>query len=180
MDRDDRTLEPDLADALRRLNDAAAVPPVDPSREAALMAAFDAAHVGRPARPRRDYWYLTGFAAAAAVLIAAGLPAIRTGRHVLPSGGTQVSHTPPPSSRGVQLEPPNEFVIVPGAADLPRMESGTLVRMDLPLSMLPSLGVMPSADLQVRLGKSRAMAVTADVIVAQDGLPRAVRLVTNP
>jgi hypothetical protein len=60
-------------------------------------------------------------------------------------------------------------VIVPGAAQLPPMESGTLVRMDLPVSMLPSLGVIPPAT-----GRT---AVKADVVVAQDGLPRAVRLV---
>jgi len=67
------------------------------------------------------------------------------------------------------LEPPNDFVIVPGADRLPRMESGSLVRMDLPVSMLPSLGVAPPAG--------RMTVVTADLIVAQDGLPRAVRLV---
>ena len=61
-------------------------------------------------------------------------------------------------------------MIVPGAAQLPRMESGTLVRMDVPVSMLPSLGVTPPPG--------QATTVTADFIVAQDGLPRAVRLVS--
>src|SRR6185295_19291535 len=42
MDRDDTTLERDLAQALRRLNAATPVPPPDRAREAALMAAFDA------------------------------------------------------------------------------------------------------------------------------------------
>jgi hypothetical protein len=49
------------------------------------------------------------------------------------------------------------------------MESGTLVRMDVPVAVLPSLGVTPPAG--------RATTVTADFIVAQDGLPRAVRVV---
>jgi hypothetical protein len=44
------------------------------------------------------------------------------------------------------------------------------VRMDVPVAMLPSLGVTPPAG--------RASVVTADFIVAQDGLPRAVRVVT--
>lgn len=81
-------------------------------------------------------------------------------------------HQPLSSSlRGAPLEtqPPNEFVIVPGAAALPPLESGELVRMELPVSMLPALGVVPPA--------SAAMRVKADLIVGQDGLPRAVRLV---
>ena len=61
------------------------------------------------------------------------------------------------------------FVPVPGAAMLPRMESGSLVRMNVPVSMLPSLGMMPPAG--------RVSSVKADLIVGQDGLPRAVRLV---
>jgi hypothetical protein len=74
------------------------------------------------------------------------------------------------SPRDVRLEPPAEFVVVPNADRLPRMESGTLVRMDVPVSMLPSLGVTPPPG--------HATVVKADVVVAQDGLPRAVRLVS--
>ena len=168
MERDDIRPEPDLADALRRLNAAAVVPPADPSRETALMAAFDAAHASQPAPHRRDYWHLAAFAAAAAVLIAVGIAPAPAGRQSPPSGGSTASHTPPPA-RDVRLEPPNEFTIVPGAAGLPAMESGTLVRMDVPVAMLPSLGLAPPAG--------RASIVKADFIVAQDGLPRAVRVV---
>ena len=172
MDRDDTSLEQPVADALRALKQAAVVPPADPAREAALLAAFDVALAERsgPAdgQARRDYWYLGVFAAAAALMIAIGVPAIRAGRHTRPPDGSQVSHPLP--SRGVQLAPPGEFVVVPGAAGLPPMESGTLVRMDVPVSMLPSLGVTPPPG--------QAKAVTADLVVAQDGLPRAVRLVS--
>jgi hypothetical protein len=145
------------------------VPPVDPAREAALLEAFDALRERRESKGRRDYWYLGALAAAAALLIAFGLPAARAGRHGPPPAGIQAMHTPP-ASRGVPSAPPPDFVIVPGAAELPRMESGTLVRMDVPVSMLPSLGVTPPPG--------QARAVTADFIVAQDGLPRAVRLVS--
>ena len=167
MDRDDSSLEQPVADALRALKQAAAVPPPDVAREAALLAAFDAASAPGAAR-RRDYWYLGTFAAAAALLMAIGLPAFRAGRHPLPSDGPPALHTPP--SRDVQLGAPGEFTIVPGAAGLPPIESGTLVRMDVPVSVLPSLGVTPPPG-QVK-------AVTADLVVAQDGLPRAVRLVS--
>ena len=155
----------DLALALRRLADASEPPPIDPRREAELMAAFDAA--ARSAPPiRRPYWGMAGLAAAAALLIAVGLAPARAGRH---------GSSSPPIVRGVQTETPglnnvpSEFVIVPGAAALPPMESGSLVRMDVPVSMLPSLGLTPPAG-------SGAM-VKADVIVGQDGLTRAVRLV---
>jgi len=176
MDRDDTRIERHVADALRRLNDAAVVPPVDDSREAALLAAFDAEH-GSPAvrarreskGRRRDHWHLAAFAAAAAVLIAVGIPPAAPGRHGDPSGGQMAPHTPPSSSRDVRLEPPSDFVIVPGTEGLPPMESGTLVRMDVPVAMLPAYGVTPPAG--------RSNVVTADFVVAQDGLPRAVRVV---
>jgi hypothetical protein len=160
-------MERNLADALRRLNDAAAPPSVDPSREAALLAAFDANR--RAPSTRRDHWYLGAFAAAAVLFLALALPA-PAGRHAIhPPDGTRASHTPP-SPRDVQLAASGEFTIVPGAAGLPPMESGTLVRMDLPVSMLPSLGVTPPPG--------QAAVVTADLVVAQDGMPRAVRVVS--
>jgi hypothetical protein len=49
------------------------------------------------------------------------------------------------------------------------MESGSLVRMDLPVSVLPSLGVTPPTG--------GATTVKADLVIGQDGLTRAVRLV---
>ena len=145
------------------------------------MAAFDAVQRAAPGgskRPalserseskRRDYWHLAAFAAAAAALIAIGVTPALTGRHGLPSGGATATHTPPPSARDARLEPPSEFVMVPGAAGLPPMESGTLVRIDVPVAMLASYGVAPPPG--------RGATVTADLVVAQDGLPRAVRLV---
>jgi hypothetical protein len=194
-DVDDRN----LALALRRLADAVVVPDADPGREAALMAAFDAAmirdaangrvvgsagtkatgstdaaHAGRAAGGGgRQYWYMAALAAAAAILIAVGLTPALTGRHGSPSGADRLMHKPLASTvRGVQPgpPPPGEFVIVPGAVGLPRMESGSLVRMDVPVSMLISLGVTPPPS-------NRTATVRADLIVAQDGLPRAIRLV---
>jgi hypothetical protein len=61
-------------------------------------------------------------------------------------------------------------VMVPGAAGLPAMESGSLVRMDVPVSMLPALGLTPPQA-------NRTTSVKADLIVGQDGLTRAARLV---
>ena len=149
--------EQELAKALRRLNDATVPPPVDPGREAALMAAFDAVHAA-PVRATRANWYMTALATAAAALIAF-LP---RAEHQAP--GTQ--HSTPGSQYPT---PSTEFIVVPGAANLPPMESGTLVRIDLPVSMLPSLGVTPPAG--------GGATVRADLVIGQDGLTRAVRLV---
>jgi hypothetical protein len=172
-DYNDNIDDLDLALALRRLADSTPVPPVDPAREAALMAAFDASIGGRAPGTRRavrPYWGMAGLATAAAFLIVVVLSPVRAGRHGTPPTGEQASYTSLPSSsnRGVQPEP-GEFFIVPGAAALPPMESGSLVRMDMPVSMLPSLGVTPPGG--------HATVVKADLIFGQDGLPRAVRLI---
>ena len=75
-------------------------------------------------------------------------------------------HTP---SRVVR---PSGFVALPGTAGLPEFESGTIVRVELPIASLPAYGVdiSPAANDQP---------VEADVLVGQDGQPRAIRLVTN-
>ena len=67
---------------------------------------------------------------------------------------------------------PSGFVALPGTAGLPQFESGTIVRIELPVASLPAYGVdiSPAADDQP---------VEADVLVGQDGQPRAIRLVAN-
>ena len=163
----------DLALALRRVDQAVVVPEADPAREAALMAAFDAARARRATVPsRRQYGYMAGLAAAAALLVAVGLGPALTGRHGSPPGADRRMHTPFASTfRDVQPGPqPGEFVMVPGASTLPAMESGSLVRMQISVAELPSLGLTPPQG-------NRTTSVQADVVVAQDGLPRAARLV---
>jgi len=68
----------------------------------------------------------------------------------------------------VRIEEPSEFVAWPGSTALPPLESGAFVRMDLPASVLPWLGMLPPAHTGV---------VQADVLVGQDGFARAIRLV---
>ncbi len=63
-----------------------------------------------------------------------------------------------------------EFVTVPGAAGLPDLESGSVVRIALPVAALPEYG------LDIVQGGSKTT-VDADVLVGQDGLARAIRLV---
>jgi hypothetical protein len=74
-----------------------------------------------------------------------------------------------PAARVVR---PAGFVALPGSAGLPEFESGTIVRLELSLASLPSYGV----DI-TRAGADRP--VEADVLVGQDGQPRAIRLVSS-
>lgn len=69
--------------------------------------------------------------------------------------------------------PLSGFVALPSAYGLPDMESASIIRVSLPLSALPTYGlsIMPDAS-----GDS----VEADLLVAQDGQPRAIRLVNEP
>jgi hypothetical protein len=70
----------------------------------------------------------------------------------------------------VPADAAGEFIELPTADRLPTFESGTIVRVELPVSSLPAYGlpIMPDAP---------RTPVTADVIVGQDGQPRAIRLV---
>ena len=130
------------------------VPPIDPEREQALLAAFDA-HWAQP-RPRSARWSLGAAAALAAAIV--GL------------NWLVVSNTP--GFDPVPAEPAFDmtgFVPWPGAEAWPRFESGSLVRVDLPVSALAALGLpAPSSTVSV---------VQADIVVGQDGFARAVRVV---
>jgi hypothetical protein len=67
---------------------------------------------------------------------------------------------------------PVGFVALPGAAGLPDFESGEIVRMELPLTSLPTYGIEILPDAQ-------GSPVEADLLVGQDGEARAIRLVTT-
>jgi len=86
-----------------------------------------------------------------------------------PQTGRQASAkdtVPPPPS--VSL---TGFVELPWTAGLPAFESGEIVRMEIPVASLPAYG------FDISRGSDRA--VEADVLVGQDGLARAMRLVSN-
>ncbi len=151
--------ESELPEQLRRIGRRTAVPPVDPEREARLLAAFDASQQVS-STSKRGIWWMTGLAAAASLLVAFAITSVR------------------PLQRGVVSDPVSlqspavafgEFVPWPGTSRLPPLESGELLRVQLPVSVLPSLGLIPPS--------TRATSVRADVLVGQDGLTRAVRLV---
>jgi hypothetical protein len=113
-------------------------------------------------------------AAGVAVVAATESPSsIRTG---MPERGTAAAVRPTPSvaRRPARRREPEEpspaiFVPLPGAAGLPRFESGSIVRVDLPLSSLAAYGV----DISAAGGTGP---VPTDVLVGQDGEARAIRL----
>ena len=148
--------EPAVVSALRRLAQDTNVPPVDPQAERVLLEAFDAAWQQKRTPARRRF---SRPAAAAALLALAATIAWMV--------ASRPARVPAPAPSAVPLAT-TEFVIWPGAAELPRFESGHLMRMELPVSALPSLGLVPPS--------SRVVVVQADVLVGQDGFPRAVRL----
>lgn len=156
--------------AVTALRQQAEVSPEDPAHLDALLAAFDAAKERSARVPRRDYWWMGALATAAAVMMATALGFSAIGRHGASSRHGRPRTQASTAHRVESPSVPGEFVIVPGAASLPPLESGSLVRMELPVSVLPSLGMTPPAT-------GHATEVTADIVVGQDGLPRAVRLV---
>jgi hypothetical protein len=77
--------------------------------------------------------------------------------------------TASPRTRGAEATPV-EFMRIPSAIGLPELESGTVLRMELPLAALPEYGLDIAPD-------AMRTSVEADVLVGQDGQPRAIRLV---
>jgi len=135
------------------------VPPVDSARERALLAAFDAHWSRRRAREARRGW------TAAVAWIAVAVVAVTFGI-VVPRGPVRV--VPVVSPPALDL---TGFVPWPGAAARPPFESGEIRQVELPASVLPSLGLWPPV--------AATRVVRAEIVVAQDGFARAVRLVQD-
>ncbi|HYM22440.1 MAG TPA: hypothetical protein VEU08_04515 [Vicinamibacterales bacterium] len=162
------------------------MPPIDPAQERRLLAAFDAhlLHAPRRARLGARSWLAPAALVAAAAII---LFAVAFRERPLPAQPLLSSRNPaagsPPllAARGVVpapiVQPPLPsadapgFVMWPGADELPRFESGQLMRVELPASVVVSLGLNPSRPLRMD------GTVQTDVLVGQDGYARAVRLV---
>jgi hypothetical protein len=146
-----------LSEALRAMW-AAVEAPDGTAMEAALLARFDAeqAATARSA-VRSSRW----FGVAAAVVVIVGLAAAWRTVRIDPERDTAIA--------AADIET-TDFVPWPGAAALPTFESGHLVRTQLPVSVLPYLGI---ANVDAPANGH----VTADVLYGQDGLERAVRLV---
>jgi hypothetical protein len=126
--------------------------------EAAVLA--EMARVAAPSRPNVKPSYTvdaTWLAIAATLLLACA------------SGIWLVQRLPLSDQDAIQA---GGFLDIPAAAYLPPMESGAIVRVELPLSALPAYGIQIVPDMETD-------AVDADLLIAQDGLARGIRLVNN-
>lgn len=162
-DMETRIPEHELIERLREVTDAARHQEPSAGVEARLMRAFGERRTVDIARPeRRIYWPL---AAAAAIVVVALTPLVmlRMGG-ALPSPAGSIGSTEP-----AQAGTLDGFVPVPGAASLPRLESASIVRYQLPLAALPVYGVDVVAD-------PGRHAVEADLLIGQDGHARAIRI----
>jgi len=84
---------------------------------------------------------------------------------------SETSQTPLRRAKPKRPSTDSRFVMWPGADELPRFESGQLMRVELPASVVVSLGLRPPRPLRMD------GTVQTDVLVGQDGYARAVRLV---
>lgn len=148
---------------MHRLRAAAATRRTPVALREQLMKEFDALHAKRRFRPP---WAV--MAAAAAVMIVALALSLRT---IPVSGGA------PNAARSSQTEwdlvtgsADGDFVPVPYAAPLAPGESVDVIRTQLDTQALDRMGV------NVVVASAASAKVDADVVLGQDGLPRAVRV----
>jgi hypothetical protein len=77
-----------------------------------------------------------------------------------------------PAVTAAKLVTPAGFIELPNITALPEMESASIVRISLPPSALPHYGMSIAAG-------TTGASVEAELLVAQDGHPRAIRLVPD-
>jgi hypothetical protein len=145
-EQQERALRAGLAALARTTQDASAAPRV---HQAVLL---EMQRVTAPVRPSLRWLSL-----AAALLLAS-----TTGAWL----ASRTQPTPPPASE------PSAFIAIPGTGVMPPLESGSIVRVSLPVTSLPEYGIQIVADFG-------AGPVLAELLVAQDGYPRAIRLVND-
>jgi hypothetical protein len=163
------SMDPELRAALRDLGDDPAAPAA--AGEARVLAAFDRAWTGRrPGSSRR--LPVVWIALAASLIAVVGLSLLVLLPHRLRRGYGESGGSTRSPAVATASNPASGFITLPDAFGLPPLESGQLVRTDLPVSVLPSLGIAPPA--------SHVTTVKADFLVGQDGFARAVRLVNQP
>jgi hypothetical protein len=181
-----------ILDVLRRLRDDARTQSAPDALEAKLVSAFREHH---PVRRTNRKW-LWGSAAIAASLLAtlawrfpsitplqsppglrpvATVPQLVTPRVVTPVARKTTKPKPrkqrPPSPAQVATAPrpqAREFIQLPYAPAFDPYEGGQVVRVSMPGASVRGLGLPISADR-----------VQADVLLGDDGVARAIRLISN-
>jgi len=172
-----------MSAALQRVAEASAVPPADPARELALQSAFARANAGWPTGVTRAWIRLAPVAAVIAMVVIVWGLKVRTPSGLFQDGpvtpdvaAVQSAERQRVKAEASADEPDvvldaSSFVAWPGAASGPPLESGTLIRVDLPVSILPALGFWPPS--------SAGGDVPVDILIGQDGFARAFRLASE-
>jgi hypothetical protein len=88
------------------------------------------------------------------------------------NSGHRAARVRPRRVQAPRLAAATGFVGLPGAVGLPDFESGQIIRVEIPLTSLPTYGLEIVPD-------ARDVPVQADVLVGQDGQARAIRLVND-
>jgi hypothetical protein len=134
--------------------------------EGRLVAEFSQYHADRVrhTQPLTHWW-----AAAAVFLIAtAGVT------WLVPARFRAAAPQPVIESSNLQDPVPDlaNFIALPGAGSMPAFERGDIIRIEIPLAGLPAYGLDMVPD-------GTATLVPADVLIGQDGVPRAIRLASD-
>lgn len=145
-----------LADGLRALAERTRTASASPHVERAVREEMARAHT---ARPKRDATPVRFVAIAAGLLLAVSLAAWSVRSNVPVVGGAQVMT-------------PSGFIDLPNVGALPEIESASIVRVSLAPSALPQYGMSVVSGIT-------GASVEAELLVAQDGQARAIRLVMN-
>ena len=145
-----------LAEGLRALADRTRSASASPSIERMVLAEMVRVQDGRRAPDATPIRFV---ALAAGLLLAVSIAAWSVRSDV-------------PVAVDAQLIAPGGFVELPNVGALPEIESASIVRVSLPPSALPQYGMSIAAGMT-------GAAVEAELLVAQDGQPRAIRLVTD-
>jgi hypothetical protein len=152
-----------LTEALREIASEDRCLEPSPAVEHRLLDLFRAERAARRATRRRRAWALAASAIAAIALTAWFADRMQ------PRSATIIARDPVvPAPTGVEIA--TDYLPLP-YSDVP-LESGVIVRLEVPRSALVSFGLAP-ADAEV------SGTVQADVLVGEDGLARAVRFIRS-
>jgi hypothetical protein len=154
--------EHELLERLRELADVTGPRRASADVERRLMEAFAVSALQRTASPGPTRW-LPAMTMAMALFVATAALVWQT--RLATGRGEQAFRTWVP----LETRSLDGFVPVPGAASLPQLESGSVVRYELPVTTLRAYGL----DI---VPEPARPTVDAELLIGQDGYARAIRL----
>jgi hypothetical protein len=155
------TSERDVVARLRELADATRSFQASPDLESRLLQSFTDVVNDRPAVDTRVRWVPAWVFSVALALVTTAL--------VMETRRMSTDHTERPTVATVPADLPDGFMPVPGAFALPRLESASIVRYEMPLTTLRAYGfeIVPEPN---------QASIDADLLIGQDGYARAIRV----